>query len=777
MFWRKNQCNREDIHFLYAFFLGVPEPSKSDFKRHLGKSFFGVMQSLVGGPTFSERVVAAAIADAPLPQDLWTPRDINHIQKGLKRHLKLTDTLIEQALSEPLGLFILGMKQPRVQKALSQKFSADRLRHFTLSLDALTRLQSDTLHARVEAIIGFRFHGYALNKADTDTPLVLDIYVGPAFVGQCVANKMRRDLQDIYGGSGLYGFDAEFSIPPVLVGGRAVYLEIRDHATGARLDRPHEITAARFDELGPLQQIADNLNWFRQEYEKGREGLTEEMGKMLTGMTDFMPNLAQMQIFPVENYALARSVYKPALAPTDPPASVGFAPFGTPIGNDTAADWVIWQAPGDQWHHDIGRFIAAALKKNPNARIVGFNFDWDGRDPVLLGPGFDIDFFLAKNQMDRAFAVRCDMVEAGDDGTAASAMVLRCYSQHGTDAIALVPHIVAQLDSRTHLSPDQHIDAVSAYVTAKTGENAQLTRHRDRLGGPVLNALSITWPAPPHRKRDIIIPTRNALDLSRGCVESLEATLSDRNAATIIIVNNGSDDPAMLDWLASLRNRGGYKIIDDDRPFNWSALNNRAVQESDGDELLFLNNDTRAIDRGWDQRLSAQLARPDIGIVGARLLYEDGTLQHAGVVLYDIGVATHEAAGESPAEGLYLDRSRLPHRCAAVTGAFLGCRRADFEKVGGFDADNLTVSFNDIDFCLKMGVEGLACLYDPDISFFHYESKTRGYDFQDSAKAERAARERAVMEERWGPVLSKDPYYPAQFTRIGKAFSALQIKQ
>jgi GT2 family glycosyltransferase len=162
-----------------------------------------------------------------------------------------------------------------------------------------------------------------------------------------------------------------------------------------------------------------------------------------------------------------------------------------------------------------------------------------------------------------------------------------------------------------------------------------------------------------------------------------------------------------------------------------------------------------------------------VGAVGPRLLYEDGTIQHGGVVLGVMGVAGHDAVGDTPADGGYFGRTHLLRGASAVTGACLATRRSLFLELGGFDEISLKIAFNDVDYCLKLAREGYRTIYNPFAVLFHYESKSRGRDITD-AQMTRHQAEVTIMRERWGDALDRDPLYNAHFERHARPFTRLR---
>ncbi|WP_135465971.1 glycosyltransferase family 2 protein [Crenalkalicoccus roseus] len=272
----------------------------------------------------------------------------------------------------------------------------------------------------------------------------------------------------------------------------------------------------------------------------------------------------------------------------------------------------------------------------------------------------------------------------------------------------------------------------------------------------------------------VIVPTRNGAALLREALASLLGKAAAPQAIEPLVVDNGSDAPETLAFLETLRGREGHAVLRLDEPFNWSRLNNLAARQARGELLLFLNDDTRMLTAGWDRRLRRLLAEPDVGAVGARLVYEDFTLQHAGVVFGTEGLAAHEGVGAPmEAEGPGGRWQRL-RRVGAVTGAFLACRREVFERLGPFDEQALGVTFNDVDFCLRLRAAGLAVLYAPEIALVHCESKSRGLDDLDPAKQERAAFERRMLAERWGGAVLLDPGFNPHWSRWTRPFVAIR---
>ncbi|MCK7513782.1 MAG: glycosyltransferase family 2 protein [Desulfobacterales bacterium] len=210
----------------------------------------------------------------------------------------------------------------------------------------------------------------------------------------------------------------------------------------------------------------------------------------------------------------------------------------------------------------------------------------------------------------------------------------------------------------------------------------------------------------------------------------------------IIIVDNQSADEKALRYLGRLAKKDRVTVLRYDRPFNYSAINNFAVRHARGEVLCLLNNDTQVITPEWIEEMLSVLLQPGVGIVGARLWYEDDTLQHGGVHRRGRGTANHAHAFLAKSEPGYFARARLMQEFSAVTGACLMVRKSLFESLGGLDEKNLAVAFNDVDFCLRAREAGWRVVWTPYAELYHYESKSRGAEDVGERKGRNEARKR-----------------------------------
>jgi len=237
-----------------------------------------------------------------------------------------------------------------------------------------------------------------------------------------------------------------------------------------------------------------------------------------------------------------------------------------------------------------------------------------------------------------------------------------------------------------------------------------------------------------------------------------------------VVVDHESTDQRARDVIDALADDLNAVVVPFSGPFNFAAMCNRGAEAASGDVLVLLNNDTEVVAPDWLDEFVGQLGRPEVGVVGALLLFTDGTIQHAGVHPGVGGLMGHghkHRPGDDPG---YQGRLTVAHEVAAVTGACLGTTRALWDRLGGLDEERLAVAYNDIDLCLKARAAGLRVVLAPHAVLHHHESVSRGYD-DDPIRRARLAAEVATMEERWGDTLHADPAHSPNLALGDDGFS------
>ncbi len=255
----------------------------------------------------------------------------------------------------------------------------------------------------------------------------------------------------------------------------------------------------------------------------------------------------------------------------------------------------------------------------------------------------------------------------------------------------------------------------------------------------------------------IIIPTRDRLNILRQCVNSI-LKLSTYENYEILIVDNDSSERETLDYFNLLEKQVKVRVLRYFGKFNFSAINNFAATWAKGELLLFLNNDTEVISADWLEAMIEHAVRPEVGAVGARLMYPNNTVQHAGVIVGMGGIAGHAHINLPSGDPGYFGRVHLVQNFSAVTGACLMTKAELFKDLGGFNEQDLAVAFNDVDFCLRLREKNMLIVYTPYAELYHYESLSRGSDFSPE-NIERFKREIEYTESRWRKIICCDPYY------------------
>jgi GT2 family glycosyltransferase/SAM-dependent methyltransferase len=405
--------------------------------------------------------------------------------------------------------------------------------------------------------------------------------------------------------------------------------------------------------------------------------------------------------------------------------------------------------------------VVKLLQEHPEADIIYSDEDKledDGRrSEPFFKPDWSPEYLLSINYVCHFGLYRKQWVDAvggfrsAFDGSQDYDLVLRIVEK--TQNVFHIPQILYHW--RKAQGSSASTDGAKDY-SLNAGQKA-LQEHMDRRGiaAEVLNH----WLPNRYRVRptiigqplvSIIIPTKDGLSVLQRCVHSIESKTTYSNYE-ILIIDNGSTQAETLEFFRTL----SHRVISLPEVFNFSRLNNVASQQAKGSYFLFLNNDTEVISPEWLSAMLELCQDKDVGIVGAKLYYPDGTIQHGGVVVGLGGVAGHSHKRFPGTSRGYFDSLVCIRNYSAVTAACMLVRRDVFEAVGGFDED-LRVAFNDVDFCMRVRQKGFRIVWTPYAELFHHESATRGYALD--------AKEIEFMKKRWDALLLEDPYYSPNLT-------------
>lgn len=444
--------------------------------------------------------------------------------------------------------------------------------------------------------------------------------------------------------------------------------------------------------------------------------------------------------------------------------------------------WYLLIESGDELADNALAEFAEAINARPNAKMHYSDHDCTNAEGVRSAPQFkpdwSPDYYYSMDYIGFATTIHGSILASvlTDNDTP-------WWRQHPVDskdaAISLLPaarrdslihHVAKVLYHQWADNPvlNHNTDSLRALLSSD-----QQRVHRIEQLGPVFK-IDHQLPVQPPMV-SLLVPTRDALDITRTCIESVLQKTSYPNYE-IIILNNQSSDPQTLAWFTAISEHPQVRVLDYDHPFNYSAINNYGARHANGEIIGLLNNDTEVINPEWLTELVMHAARPDIGCVGAKLYYFDDTVQHGGVIVGLYGIAGHAHKNVRRLDTGYMHRLVSVQNFTAVTAACLLIKRTIYDEVGGLNETDLTVAFNDVDFCLKVHAAGYRNLWTPYAELYHYESKSRGAD-NTPVKIARAQKEGQYMRDHWADIIAHDPAYNPNLTRMREDFGLRLEKQ
>lgn len=435
-----------------------------------------------------------------------------------------------------------------------------------------------------------------------------------------------------------------------------------------------------------------------------------------------------------------------------------------------SGDWVVLMDHDDLLSEHALYLIAEAIDRLDGIEIVYSDEDCLGADSVRSNPYFkpdwNYDLLLGQNFLNHLCAYRAGSVRrvggfrSGYEGSQDWDLALRVLDSAPGGRAHHIPFVLYHWrqteDSFSRVSADRACKAAVQAINdhfARTGETAVAAAEGHS------SHLRIRWALPAVRPLvSIVIPMRDKAAVTRQCLDGIfNRTAYD--PIEIVIVDNGSVEPDTLGLLSELRRRANVRIVEDRGEFNFSRLVNRGVAASSGGICVLLNNDVVVINPEWLSELVGHALRPQVGAAGAKLYYMNDTVQHGGVILGIGGVAGHANRSAPRQSRGYFNRLNIAQEISCVTGACLAVRREVYDAVGGFNERDLAVSFNDVDFCIRLRQAGYTIIWTPGAELYHHEGLSRGRPDSTPEAARRNDAEIAYMRRRWGRVLDSDPYY------------------
>jgi glycosyltransferase domain-containing protein len=449
---------------------------------------------------------------------------------------------------------------------------------------------------------------------------------------------------------------------------------------------------------------------------------------------------------------------------------------------ESSSYWVILARAGEQFTTCGLQIAAQELALAPDCwALYGDELQRmpDGSLGAALRPGFNLDLMLSfPAVMARHWLIRRDLlIELGGFNVDLSDaleldFLLRLIEVKGLSGLGHVSEPLVISDALVLVNNAHEQSAILRHLASR-GYHARLV---DYLPG----RYRIAYGHENSPLVSIIIPTKDQLPILQRCVESLLEKTRYQNYE-LLIVDNASEAAEACEWLAAVERMGEEKVrvLRYPQPFNYSAINNMAAREARGEYLVLLNNDTAIISESWLDELLNHAQRPEVGIVGAKLLLADGFIQHAGIVLglrganRVCGPAQHPFVGEGMDSPGFMNRLQVDQNYSAVTAACLMIRKSIYEEVGGLDEENFKVSYNDVDLCLKVGDLGYLTVWTPHAVVMHEGSVSQKQVDPASleAKHKRFVSEQNAMYAKWLPKLANDPAYNVNLALNGPGFT------
>jgi len=425
--------------------------------------------------------------------------------------------------------------------------------------------------------------------------------------------------------------------------------------------------------------------------------------------------------------------------------------------------------------------VALEICAHPDAELIYSDedkIDVDGRrfDPFFK-PDFSRELFRSQNYLNHLTVHRADNIRAvggwriGFEGSQDYDLNLRIVERIDATRIRHIPKVLYHwraIKGSTALAGSEKDYAFEAGRRALEENVARMGLSAQVEHAPETPFYRLHFSVPdPQPLVSLIIPTRDRVALLRDCLESIWEKTTYRNYE-IIVVDNGSKDPDALKYFHKLESKRNCRILQYNKDFNYSAINNFAANKSGGEILGLINNDIKVISPDWLEEMVSWAIQKDIGCVGAKLYYENGRIQHAGVITGVGGVAGHSHKYFDRRDPGYFYRLKVVQNLSAVTGACLVVRKSVFDEVGGLNEKDLPIAFNDVDFCLRVRQAGYLNVWTPYAELYHLESISRGAE-DDPEKIRRFQAEIAYMKNRW--TLIPDPYYSVNLTLDREDFS------
>jgi len=415
--------------------------------------------------------------------------------------------------------------------------------------------------------------------------------------------------------------------------------------------------------------------------------------------------------------------------------------------------------------------VASVLNKNKNLEIIYSDEDKMDESGNRFDPYFKTDWnrelFYGQNMISHLGVYKHALIKKiggfreGYEGSQDYDLALRCIEHLKPEQIYHIPHVLYHwraLNGSTAITISNKSYAVSAGLRALQ-DHFSRTAQRATPVENIHNSFRIKWALPKKVPLvSIIIPTRDKVEVLSTCISSLLQNTGYPNFEILIIDNNSEEALTLAYFEKVQREQEQVKVFSFKGEFNFSAMNNFGVRQSEGEVLVLLNNDTEVINRDWLNEMVSQCMREEVGAVGAKLYYPNGQIQHAGVFLFEAHPGIHIYLKRDKNDPGYFNKLNLVQNYLALTAACLAVRKEVYIKAGGLDDENLKVAYNDVDFCLKLTLLGYKNVWTPFAQLTHHESLSRGNDL-DENNLPRFKTEQSFILNKWNNLMVNDPFF------------------
>lgn len=616
---------------------------------------------------------------------------------------------------------------------------------------------------------GLRLHGWALDPADQKRTVTVRAFVGNEMVAQAAANIIHPSMRGYVDGA--HGFD--LALPASLANGTVHSVRVVDDEGRPLNGSPLTLCCSMDGLIGLLPDDSDELLLKVADIYQRHLPRSVPMSAWPEWSARFdregpvvLPTLTTAVIVTGEADAAALERTLDSVQSQHGMTVQTFSgkPFADLLAQALASgcDVVCCVRAGDTL---VPHALAYALEgfALPGTQLIYTDSEANGRP--WFKPAWNPDYALASDYPLDLLLVRASTARtllAAHDAASFAWSALAVAWPRGFEAIVHVPRVLLRMASPPNATERAARLAAASRALAAFAPQAVLEELDGVPPGSAYAARRVRYPLPADARDlsvSLIIPTRDRSDLLQRCIDTIHR-FSAWPKLEIIVIDNGSTEEVTHAYFAEIAALG-VRVLPMPGPFNYANLNNRAIAQASGDIIGLVNNDIEALHADWLEEIVAQLLRPDVGAVGAKLLWPNGMVQHGGVLLGVGNVAGHFGNRLADADWGDHGRNQLVQQVSGCTAACLFLRKEDYLMLGGMDGNAFPVAFNDVDLCLKVRAAGKAIVWTPHAKLLHAESASRGHEDTAQKKA-RAQREMDQLRIKWGNVLMQDPtYHPA----------------